>query len=110
MIHSGFSSNREFVGHEDFSWCIHKISLDYWRANGVILEKAHRVKLITKWGVKFHMPICGSTVEHQESHHQEAPVGWPQCKRCSRHKGMSIPKVFEEALLESFKRKASSDT
>ena len=84
-------SYREFVGREAVSWCVDSRMVDVYQREGEYGTKAHRVNAL-------HLPVCGAPVAHIVDHCSSAPVGWPQCKKCSKKPGLSVPAVFEAAI------------
>src|SRR3990167_5432734 len=78
-------SDRKFVPPESVSWCISDTSKKAWDGEGIVLTKAHRIKVKTDLrGNKAHVPLCGAQVAHYEIYCVQAPQGWPQCKACTK--------------------------
>ena len=88
---SGQIKEREFVAPESFSWCLRESTVRYYRIDGLILTKAHRVN-------DQHRPICGAPVGHPPSECTPAPVSWPMCRKCAAKSVMPVPKIFEDAV------------
>lgn len=91
---TGQTHDREFVKPESLTWCISETCGRAFNEDGLILTKAHHTKAVDIW----HKPVCGAAVAHTVGECVPAPVGWPQCRKCSRQKPPPVPAVFEEAL------------
>ena len=88
-------NSRSFVPPESLSWCISATSLEAWHEEGIVLTKAHRMKVKGS----FHVPRCGAQTDHHISRCEPAPQGWPQCKRCLKKDSVVIPPAFRVAWL-----------
>lgn len=92
------------VPHEALTWCIGAISERAWREEGLILEKAHRVKAVRSGflhsesgePILIHKPVCGAQVKHYESECVEGNEGWPACRNCVRKTVNNVPDAFRE--------------
>src|SRR3990167_595787 len=89
---TGQVRDREFVAPETVTWCIDETSAQAHRVEGLLLTKAHHVKVVDGW----HKPACGAQVAHTIDQCVSAPAGWPQCRRCSLRPKTPVPSVFEE--------------
>lgn len=88
-------TEQPLVPPEALSWCISDFSKKAWTYNGAVLQKAHRVKEVEKWGRKWHYPLCGAWMHHMADDCSSVP-GWPACRHCAKKLSSAgtIPEVF----------------
>jgi hypothetical protein len=97
---TGQIAEREFVGREALTWCISDTLDRMHRIEGLLAGKAHRAQPGTpdQWGRRWHVPTCGAKASHPIESCIPAPVGWPQCRSCTKRLSGAAPKVFEDAF------------